>query len=204
MMTEIPMTLTIDKTLFGPLDAEGRLTHAILKEEISPGRFGFRGELALKFQESLADEKRPPELSIWQVFASAREGAPGFELFMCYLLSFEWLKIMLETESVGKLFVPGGKYFLYTNNQDLLAKYRIPVGDVTFYGLAIGEATAYNEFLELLFIDKNDIKKLNTAGKMDYIINEAVKFDSDWETITIEEGLKRMGPVRNPNENRPV
>ncbi len=198
------MTLTIDKTLFAPLDAEGRLTHAIIKEEISPGRFGFRGELALKFQESLADEKRPPELSIWQVFCSSRESEQHFELFMCYLLSFEWLKVMLETPAVGKFFKPGGKYFLYTNNQDLLAKYRIPVGDIMFYGLAIGEATAYNEFLELLFIDKNDIKKLNTGGKMDYIIEEAMKFDSDWEIITIEEGLKRMGPVRNPNEGRPV
>jgi hypothetical protein len=204
MMTETPMTLSIDKTVFGPLDAEARLTHGILKEEISPGRFGFRGELALKFAPKVGDEARPPELSIWQVFATAREGAPGFECFMCYLLSFEWLKIMLETPEVGKLFVPGGKYFLYTNNQDLLAKYKFHYGDVTFYGLAIGEATAYNEFLELLFIDKNDIKKLNTAGKMDYIIEEAMKFDSDWETITIEEGLKRMGPVRNPNEGRPV
>jgi hypothetical protein len=73
-----------------------------------------------------------------------------------------------------------------------------------FYCLPIGEATAYNEFLELLFIDKNDIKKLNTGGKMDYIINKAMEFDADWEIISFEEGVKRMGPVRNPNENRPV
>ncbi len=39
---------------------------------------------------------------------------------------------------------------------------------------------------------------------MDYIVEEALKFDADWEVITYEEGLKRMGPVRNPNENRPV
>jgi len=202
MTTGTLMTLTIDKTLFTRLDAEGRLTHPIIKEEISPGRFGFRGEIALKFQESIADEKRPPELSIWQVFATAREGEPTFELFMCYLLSFEYLQTTMEV--IGELFKPGGKYFIYSNNQDLLMKYRIPVGDVTFYCLPIGEATAYNEFLELLDIDKNDIKKLNTAGKMDYITNKALKFDSDWDVISYEEGVKRMGPVRNPNENRPV
>lgn len=196
------MTLTIDKTVFAPLDAEGRLTHAIIKEEISPGRFGFRGELALKFQQTMADEKRPPELSAWQVFVTAREGEPAFELFMCYLLSFEYLGIMLDV--VGHLFKPGGKYFIYSNNQDLLQKYRITINGVLFYCLPIGEATAYNEFLELLFIDKNDIKKLNTAGKMEYIVNEAMKFDADWEEISYEEGIKRMGPVRNPNENRPV
>ncbi|ACB94064.1 hypothetical protein [Beijerinckia indica] len=196
------MTLTIDKTVFAPLDAEGRLTHAIIKEEISPGRFGFRGELALKFQQTMADEKRPPELSAWQVFVTAREGEPAFELFMCYMLSFEYLSIMLDV--VGHLFKPGGKYFIYSNNQDLLQKYRITINGVLFYCLPIGEATAYNEFLELLFIDKNDIKKLNTAGKMEYIVNEAMKFDADWEEISYEEGIKRMGPVRNPNENRPV
>lgn len=202
MTTGTLMTLTIEKTLFTRLDAEGRLTHPIIKEEISPGRFGFRGEIALKFQTSLADEKRPPELSVWQVFATAREGEPTFELFMCYLLSFEYLQIMIDV--LGDLFKPGGKYFIYSNNQDLLMKYRIPVGDVTFYCLPIGEATAYNEFLELLDIDKNDIKKLNTAGKMEYITNKALDFDADWDVISYDEGIKRMGPVRNPNENRPV
>jgi hypothetical protein len=196
------MTLTIDKTPFARLEAESRLTHPIIKEEISPGRFGFRGEIAMKFQQQMADEKRPPELSLWQVFTSSKEGEPHLEMFMCYLLSFEYLGVIMEV--MGDLFKPGNKYFLYSNNQDLLAKYRIYMGDVMFYCLAIGEATAYNEFLELLYIDKNDIKKLDTGGKMNYIIEEAIKFDSDWEIITYEEGLKRMGPVRNPNEGRPV
>jgi hypothetical protein len=198
----ILMTLTIDKTPFARLDAESRLTHPIIREEISPGRFGFRGEIAMKFQQQMADEKRPPELSLWQVFTSAKEGEAHLEMFMCYLLSFEYLEIIMEV--MGDLFKPGNKYFVYSNNQDLLAKYRIYMGDVMFYCLAIGEATAYNEFLELLYIDKNDIKKLDTGGKMNYIIEEAIKFDADWEIITYEEGKKRMGPVRNPNEGRPV
>jgi hypothetical protein len=29
-------------------------------------------------------------------------------------------------------------------------------------------------------------------------------FSADFEKISYEEGLRRMGPVRNPNENRPV
>jgi len=195
------MTITIDQTPFGKLDAEQRLTHPIIKEEISPGRFGFRGELALKFQQQMADEKRPPELSAWQVFMTAKD-PDKIELFMCYLLSFEYLETLIEV--LGPALQPGGKYFIYSNNQDLLAKYRITINGVLFYCLAIGEATAYNEFLELLFIDKNDIKKLTTGGKMDYIVEEAMKFEADWDVITYEEGIARMGPVRNPNENRPV
>ncbi|MGB8277103.1 MAG: hypothetical protein WCF20_04090 [Methylovirgula sp.] len=196
------MTASIANTVFARLDKEGRLTHGILKEETSPGRFAFRGELALKFESGIADEKRPPTLSAWQVMASAREGEPAFEFFVCYLLSFEYLEPLMEV--IGDLLKPGGKYFLYVNNQDLLSKYRVPWGDIMFYSLPIGEATAYNELLEILYIDKNDIKKLNTAGKMDYITNKALEFHEDYEIISYEEGLKRMGPVRNPNENRPV
>ena len=31
-----------------------------------------------------------------------------------------------------------------------------------------------------------------------------MKFDVTFDTITYDEGLKLMGPVRNVNENRPV
>jgi len=31
-----------------------------------------------------------------------------------------------------------------------------------------------------------------------------LKYDITFDTITYAEGLTLMGPVRNPNENRPV
>jgi len=31
-----------------------------------------------------------------------------------------------------------------------------------------------------------------------------MKYDVTFDTITYSEGLSLMGPVRNPNENRPV
>ena len=58
--------------------------------------------------------------------------------------------------------------------------------------------------LELLYLEKNDLKKLDTAGKLDAIANAALKYDITFDTITYTEGLSLMGPVRNPNENRPV
>jgi len=65
---------TIEKTPW-PLDQEGRLLNAVLKSPTTkPGRFGFRGDIALKFQAQLADEKRPPEFSIEQVLTIARKG----------------------------------------------------------------------------------------------------------------------------------
>jgi hypothetical protein len=73
-----------------------------------------------------------------------------------------------------------------------------------FYVLPIDEATVYNELLELLYLEKGDLKKLDTAGKTDAVADAALKFDVTFDVITYEEGLKLMGPVRNPNENRPV
>jgi hypothetical protein len=99
---------------------------------------------------------------------------------------------------------PDGKYFVYCNNIDLSSKYRVNIGGVNFFVLPIDEATVYNEILELLYIERNDLKKLDTAGKLDAITDKALDFSANFEEITYQEGVRRMGPVRNPNENRPV
>ncbi len=58
----------IENTALGQLDKEGRLLNAIFKGGTTkPGRFGFRGDIALKFQTQVADEERPPDYSIEQV-----------------------------------------------------------------------------------------------------------------------------------------
>lgn len=190
-------------TAFARLESEGRLLNPVLKAPTKkPGRFGFRGELALRFSPKLADEARPPELTCDQVIAVAQGGDPKLAFFAGYLLSFEHLKDVAET--LGDTLSAGGKYFLFCNNIDLSKKYQVPLKGAMFYVLPIDEATVYNELLELLYLEKNELKKLDTAGKIDRVADAALKFDITFDTITYEEGLKLMGPVRNPNENRPV
>jgi hypothetical protein len=36
------------------------------------------------------------------------------------------------------------------------------------------------------------------------VLKAAALFEDDFTAITYEEGLSRMGPVKNRNENRPV
>ena len=60
------------------------------------------------------------------------------------------------------------------------------------------------ELLELLRLEKTELKKLDTASKLDIVADKALNFSANYPEITYEEGLKLMGPVRNPNENRPV
>lgn len=193
----------IEQTAFARLESEGRLLNPVLKGPThKAGRFGFRGELALKFTPSTAGEKRPPELAVDQVLAVSKEGAPALDFLAAYLLSFGYLKDVADV--VGRELSPQGKYFLFCNNLDLTKKYRVTYEGILFYVLPIDEATVYNEMLELLKIEKNDLKKLDTAGKQDYIADKAMKFSASWPAITYEEGLALMGPVRDPGENRPV
>lgn len=190
-------------TAFARLESEGRLLNPVLKAPTKkPGRWGFRGELALRFAAKLADEARPPELTCDQVISVAQAGDPKLPFFAGYLLSFEHLKDVAET--LGDTLSAGGKYFLFCNNIDLSKKYQVPLRGAMFYVLPIDEATVYNELLELLYLEKGELKKLDTAGKTDRVADAALKFDITFDTITYDEGLKLMGPVRNPNENRPV
>ena len=194
---------TLESTAFARLQAEGRLLNPVLKGPTHvPGRIGFRGELALRFATKMADEARPPELSCDQVIAVAQEGNPKLPFFAGYLLSFEHLKDVAE--ALGDTLVAGGKYFLFCNNIDLSKKYQVACGGAMFYVLPIDESTVYNEMLDLLYLEKNELKKLDTAGKTDRVADAALKFDTPFDTITYAQGLELMGPVRNPNENRPV
>ncbi|MDF0378736.1 hypothetical protein [Methylophilus sp. YYY-1] len=194
---------TMETTIFGKLNAEHRLQNPVFKDATKvPGRFGFRGELAIKFAAQLADEARPPEITCDQVMAYAQEGESGMPFFTGYLLSFGYLELLVE--ALKDVLLPEGKYIVFCNNIDLLKKYTVKMNGSTFYVLPIDEATVYNELLELLRLEKNDLKKLDTGAKLDAVIAKAMSFSANYPEITYEEGLQLMGPVRNPNENRPV
>ncbi len=194
---------TIENTALGRLDQEGRLLNAVLKGPTTkPGRFGFRGDIALKFQIQVADEKRPPEFSIEQVLTAAQNGESSIPVLAGYLHSFAYLQ--LAAEVLNGLLNPTGSYFMYCNNIDLLAKYRVTLGNIPFYVLPCDESTVWKEMLDLMNIDKNDIKKLDTAGKLDHLLDAALGMNAECKSISYEEGLARMEPVKNRNENRPV
>jgi len=192
----------IENTPLGRLDKEGRLLNAVLKAPTKPGRFDFRGDIALKFQQQLADEKRPPEYTMEQVITYAEDGKPTIPVLAGYLQNFAFLADVVTV--LGDALSDDGKYFLFCNNIDLLAKYRVSHGGKTFYVLPCDESTVWKEMTDLLSIDKNDIKKLDTGGKTDVVLDKAGEWHEEYEPITYERGLELMEPVKNRNANRPV
>ncbi|MCP3380523.1 MULTISPECIES: hypothetical protein [unclassified Bradyrhizobium] len=194
---------SIDNTALGRLDKEGRLLNAVLKGDTTkPGRFGFRGDIALRFQVQVADEKRPPDYSIEQVLTVADEGEATIPVLAGYLHSLAYLADA-ATVLDGALS-QNGTYFMFCNNIDLLAKYSIKIRDVTFRILPCDESTVWKEMMDLTGVEKNDIKKLDTAGKLDYLLDAAKSINAPYAELSYEEGLAKMQPVKNRNENRPV
>jgi len=197
------MSITIASSAFATLENEKRMLNAVFKGPThKPGRVGFRGDIALKFAQQFADEARPPEISMDQVIAAAHEGELQIPFLTGFLPSFEYLKLLADV--LGEALSPTGKYFLFCDNIDLSKKYQVQYGGATFYILPIDEATVYNELLELLYLEKTELKKFDTAGKVDAVADAALKFTGKFPEITFEEGLKLMGPIRNLYENRPV
>jgi len=191
----------ISATPFAALDAEGRLLSPVHKGEIKPGVFGFRGEIALKFADKLSDEARPPEIKLDQVMMSAAAGAPTIAFLAAFGVSLEHLRLLCEV--LGDKLGAGGKYFYFAGNLDISRKYQIAYGGARFWVLPLDEATVYNELLDEFRIEKSELKKLDTAGKLRVISDKAAEFTEAWTPIGFDEALKIMGPIK-VKENRPV
>lgn len=194
---------TINETALGPLEKEGRLLNAVLKSKTTkPDRFGFRGDIALKWQEQVADEKRPPDFSLEGVLTVVQKGEPTIPVLVGYIHSFAYLENVVDV--IGSLLSPNGVYLIYANNIDFLAKYQLTYKGIPFSVLPCDESTVWKETTDLLSIDKNDIKKLDTAGKLDYVLDALAEYKPDFTPTTFEEVLAKVGPIKNRNENRPV
>lgn len=193
---------TINNTPFAKLEAEGRLLSPVFKGATTkPGRFGFRGEIALEFQKSMADEKRPPETKLDQVMTVASAGETTIPFLAGFAHSLAHLKLLCE--HLGDKISPTGKYFFFAGNLDISKKYQIAYGGAKFWVMPLDEATVYNELLDMFRMEKSSLKKLDTAGKLDAIADKSASFNEKWPEISFEEGLKIMGPIKI-RENRPV
>jgi hypothetical protein len=181
------------------LEQQKRLLSPIYKGALSKADEGFRGEIALKFAAQLADEARPPEIAATQAMFSATGGK--FDFIACELDSLAYMEDLRNV--LGGFLKPDGQYFVFAGNVDISKKYGITLEGIPFNVLPLDEATVYNELLDLIGLERNDLKKLDTAQKLDKITVAAAKFKGKFPAVSFEQGKQEMGPIRIP-ENRPV
>ena len=181
------------------LEEQKRLLSPVFKGPLKKADEGFRGEVALKFATKLADEARPPEIAATQTMFTATDGK--FDFLACELDSLGYLESLHGL--LADFLKPTGQYFIFAGNVDISKKFTITLGDIPFNVLPLDEATVYNELLDLIGLERNDLKKLDTGAKLDKITEAAAKFKGKFPVITFEQGVKEMGPIKVP-ENRPV
>ncbi len=186
-------------SVLAALDQQKRLLSPVYKGALKMADEGFRGEIALKFAAQLADEARPPEIAAFQTMFSITGGK--FDFIACELESLAYLENLRTV--LGDYLKPEGQYFAFAGNVDISKKYAITLDGIPFNVLPLDEATVYNELLDLIGLERNDLKKLDTAAKLDKIKEAAVKYKGKFPAITFEQGKQEMGPIRIP-ENRPV
>ena len=186
-------------SVLAALDQQKRLLSPVYKGVLKKADEGFRGEIALKFATQLADEARPPEIAAFQTMFSITGGK--FDFIACELESLAYLENLRTV--LGDYLKPEGQYFAFAGNVDISKKYAITLDGIPFNVLPLDEATVYNELLDLIGLERNDLKKLDTAAKLDKIKEAAVKYKGKFPAITFEQGKQEMGPIRIP-ENRPV
>lgn len=171
---------SIAETPLARLDTEQRLINSHVKEAGSaPGSFLFRGELAIHLA--------PTELKANQVMIAAVAGQKELSFYTCHLDSFASLKPMAEL--LGDMLGASGKYFVFCNDIKFSSKYRVKMGEATFYVLPLDEKTAFVELLELLNLERGPIKKLDLRGKVEAVANVVGKFNPSYAQLSYEEGL---------------
>jgi hypothetical protein len=176
------MTSTTASPAFQRLETEGRLLKPSLNGPTRvPGRFGFRGEIALSLD---------PVVTLEAVIATADDGEAALSFLAGSLSTYKHLPALVE--ALGANIKAGGKYFIYVSDLDRASRYQIAFNGVSFYVLPIDDTSVYNELIDFLYLDKTKMKKMETAEKVDTIADGAAKYTQVYEIISYEEGLKRL------------
>ncbi|MET0390254.1 MAG: hypothetical protein ABW321_30060 [Polyangiales bacterium] len=182
---------SITETPLARLDDEKRLINVNVKEGGStPGSFLFRGDLAIDFAQPSAAAGQPPALKADQVMLCATAGQDELSFYACALDSFASLKPMADL--LGSMLGASGKYFAFCSNLKFSAKYRVKLGEATFYVLPLDENPSFSELLELLKIERSTIKRRDARGKLEAVAQTATGFKASYEEISYERGLELM------------
>lgn len=184
----------------GKLEGAERLLSPVCKGPTKKaGRLGFRGEIALKLADSTAGEKRPPEVKTDQVFMTTEGDKVTF--YASYVDSVESLGLIADM--LEPWLATDGKYFVWASNVDLLKKYEVELKGATFYVFPLDEGTVYNEVLDLLYLEKGDLKKASMEEKLDTLADTAKGYKGGLPKASFEQVVAEMGAVK-VYDNRPV
>lgn len=149
---------------------------------------GYRGALIVEEGKALSpDRKLPPKIQAKQVIMVCDEDTIKF--FTCELDSFHDFAPMFE--KYKPFFSPEGTYVLYVT--DLEGEGTFEYEGITFSAYALDESSVWNEILELVDLEKGDMKKLNPEEKIETLYDEVVDNDTTDAAKTYDEMCAMIG-----------
>jgi len=163
---------------------------SVLGATTETDKFAFRGDLILKPGElregSDSDvDRKPPEFLINQAILLASSKKLLFVGGMLNELStlsifVEEFKTDLTTDTVFVLYV-----------ENIAESLKVEYEGLTFQLLPYEEGMVWNEFLELFYIEKPDLKGQSAEDKVITVFNEAKSFDNKAAVIGYSEALDK-------------
>lgn len=161
---------------------------SVLGATSDKNKFAFRGDLVLKegeLKEGSERDRKPPEVVIYQSVILADSGKFLFVGGLLYRLD----QLTLFVEKYRDALAPDTLLLLYVENIDQVLK--VEYAGCTFQLLPYGDGMIWNELLELLYLEKSDLKGQTAEDKVKTVADAAMGFDTKTAPISFEQALEK-------------
>lgn len=151
----------------------------------------YRGALIIEEGKKLSETKvMPPKAQAKQVIMLSEDETAKF--FACEMESFTYFKKFFERYKA--LFTPNSVILLYVIDLDAGGVFEYE--GIKFNAFVLDESSVWNEVLDFLSLEKNDLKKLSSEKKLEVIFDELATLKLDAVNKTYDEMKALIGDTK--------
>jgi hypothetical protein len=156
--------------------------------EVASGVTGYRGSIIIEEGQQISpDRKLPPKSQAKQVILVNEDEKIKF--FTCELESFAHLEPFVA--KYKDFFAPDSINVLYVIDLDGNGTFEYE--GIKFTALVLDESSVWNEILELVDLEKGDLKKMSAEEKIEEVYDAAKDADIDEASKTYDEMKALVG-----------
>ena len=173
----------------------------VLGKTSEAGLYAYRGDLVLiqgAFREGSTTDRKPPELLLKQTAIVASEDK---FIFVSGLFD-ELAQVQTFLEKYKPVMTPETLTLFFVEN--IAENMEVVLDGITFRFIPYREGMIWNETLELLYIEKADLKGQSAEDKVITVYEAAKSFKTKAATIPFEEALTKTIVVKKEAAVGPV
>lgn len=173
----------------------------VLGKTSEPGIMAYRGDFVLiegSFREGSATDRKPPELLLYQTAILAN--ADKFIFINALFSQLQHVSVFLE--KYRHVLTPETLTLFYVENIE--TPMLVELEGICFRFLPYKEGMVWNETLELLYIEKADLKGQSAEDKVLTVYEAAKSFKLKADLIPYEEALTKTIVVKKDAAVGPV